>query len=317
MTDDTERHLQSHLTAGCSDQDVLDAIQDYLFHHQKFRAPLSGASNIPKHSSVEAPGVWENPGLAYLNTVLIQRVGIPAVLAIILGDVLRRLSVSSERINFYAKVNCGPMTEIPSAEIIHGMSPVQLHGIHQGRVLNACSFAAIREELGYLKRAYWPFPWDGETGGFGAACRQFLEGADSAELEAINRTAFHRLERGIWTSPGAGDIRRSLAACERMVVLNTELDPIKEGEDRRDLAILYCHVGRLEEAVTELTRSRSLLGYRNLEFGYHVDNLIQMLQKVTESNTRAPRPYLTLEEALRRCHQSLQHQSPTFLPLTW
>lgn len=27
------------------------------------------------------------------------------------------------------------------------------------------------------------------------------------ELEAIARTAAHRLERGIWTSPGAGDLR--------------------------------------------------------------------------------------------------------------
>ena len=26
-------------------------------------------------------------------------------------------------------------------------------------------------------------------------------------LQAISRTAKHRLERGIWTSPGAGDIR--------------------------------------------------------------------------------------------------------------
>lgn len=32
-----------------------------------------------------------------------------------------------------------------------------------------------------------------------------LEGAASAELEAISRTAKHRLDRGIWTSTGGGN----------------------------------------------------------------------------------------------------------------
>lgn len=31
-----------------------------------------------------------------------------------------------------------------------------------------------------------------------------LEGVGSADLEAISRTAKHRLDRGIWTSTGAG-----------------------------------------------------------------------------------------------------------------
>ncbi len=36
-------------------------------------------------------------------------------------------------------------------------------------------------------------------------CAQvWLEGESSAELQAIAMTARHRLERGIWTSPGAG-----------------------------------------------------------------------------------------------------------------
>ena len=32
----------------------------------------------------------------------------------------------------------------------------------------------------------------------------WLEGEERAEQQAIARTAKHRLERGIWTSPGAG-----------------------------------------------------------------------------------------------------------------
>ena len=42
-------------------------------------------------------------------------------------------------------------------------------------------------------------------------CPHALPGA-----QAINRTARHRLERGIFTSPGAGDIRRAVVACERL-----------------------------------------------------------------------------------------------------
>lgn len=40
-----------------------------------------------------------------------------------------------------------------------------------------------------------------------------LEGGSSdAGLEAISRTAKHRLNRGIWTSPGAGQLLRRSAA---------------------------------------------------------------------------------------------------------
>ncbi len=38
-------------------------------------------------------------------------------------------------------------------------------------------------------------------------------------LQAISRVAEHRLARGIWTSPGAGDLRRALAAAQRLAIL--------------------------------------------------------------------------------------------------
>ena len=57
------------------------------------------------------------------------------------------------------------------------------------------------------------------TGGFRDAALCLLEGAESAELQAISRVAEHRLARGIWTSPGAGDLRRALAAAQRLAIL--------------------------------------------------------------------------------------------------
>jgi hypothetical protein len=41
----------------------------------------------------------------------------------------------------------------------------------------------------------------------------------TAAMRAISVVANHRLERGIWTSPGAGDLRRATAACEKLVML--------------------------------------------------------------------------------------------------
>ena len=49
------------------------------------------------------------------------------------------------------------------------------------------------------------------------SCRRaqvWLEGESSAELQAIAMTARHRLERGIWTSPGAG----AAACCFKRLV---------------------------------------------------------------------------------------------------
>lgn len=40
-----------------------------------------------------------------------------------------------------------------------------------------------------------------------------------AAVAAISKVAAWRLERGIWTSPGAGDLRRARAATERLVLL--------------------------------------------------------------------------------------------------
>jgi len=54
-----------------------------------------------------------------------------------------------------------------------------------------------------------------------------LQGEETAEHEAISRCAQHRLNRGIWTSTGGGDLTRAIAACERLVLLNADLQPFQ------------------------------------------------------------------------------------------
>jgi hypothetical protein len=176
-----------------------------------------------------------------------------------------------QAINFVARINCSNLAVAPTAEVLPGMtrssvireasiskdstSPVEPEVV---LALNMLSTDALAECLAHLKRAYWPFPWDGRRGGFAGAARAWLDGADSAEAAAIARTAEHRLRRGIFTSPGAGDLRRALAASERLVILRGEIVP----EERMDLAVLYCHAGRLREARAELRAYAEMLAKR-------------------------------------------------------
>jgi hypothetical protein len=47
----------------------------------------------------------------------------------------------------------------------------------------------------------------------------------SAALRAVSATAAHRLSRGIWTSPGGGDLVRAIAAAEKLVMMVGEEEP--------------------------------------------------------------------------------------------
>ena len=56
------------------------------------RLPSRPPATSPPHAAlVDHPGVWEKAGHAYLNEVLVSRCGIPAALAIVLADIVRRL----------------------------------------------------------------------------------------------------------------------------------------------------------------------------------------------------------------------------------
>ncbi|EFN51564.1 expressed protein [Chlorella variabilis] len=247
---------------GSCSEAVLEALQRYLYDQQGFRVAAYGRSNLPEGALVDHPGVWEKAGHAYLNEVLVSRCGIPAALAIVLADIVRRLLLLGA-IDFAVRIDCRDLGRRPRAQVLPGLSRAQVvRG--DGTVLNTCTSGSLVELLRFLKRCYWPFRWSaaggsGSGGGFADAASVFLEGESDAAMQArgggaggeapaISRTARHRLERGIWTSPGGGDIRRALAACERLVLLCGAQAPL----ERRDLAVLYMHVGRFREAKAEL-----------------------------------------------------------------
>lgn len=364
----------------------LDMILSFIYTTQGAALqppPLArGRTNLPPNTlQVDNPGVWENAKYGYLNEALVSKRGIPAILAIITSDILRRL-ICMGAIDFVVRIECDDMSAVPRGEVLRGMRREDIvDGTTGGMMLNFCSSDALEECLQYLKRAYWPFAWQvaptvrksgsvaGSSsssantiiigtqrmttmtdinGGFTSAARAFLQGGEDAELEAIARTARHRLERGIWTSPGAGDIRRAIAACERLVLLRPE-----RPEYRRDLAVLLCHIGKLVEAKVELqeydrlvvrknkgevryvlspTRGMMVVaapdqsiagdggkgvgeyvGGYNTEMMELVDDLMRFLARIDLSNHGGKVEPLSVESALRQ--QPPQHNETK--PLTW
>lgn len=232
----------------------IQTVEHFLWERQRFRLPHMGRSNVPERSKVDHPGVYEDARHAYLNEVLIRRVGCPAVLAVIYGDVMRRL-LTSGALSCGVRVECQDLSVLPTAEVLPNMTrEVAAAG---GTTLNLCSQDVLLEVLRFLKRAYWPFAWDStagpSSGGFRDAAVNILQGAATAELKAIAQAAAHRLERGIWTSPGAGDLRRAVAASERLATVFGNSHP----RERRDTAVLLLHAGKFPQAYAEL---RAYLG---------------------------------------------------------
>ncbi|GAB4816397.1 hypothetical protein N2152v2_003443 [Parachlorella kessleri] len=332
-----ELRLRPLLARGAGDVELLEAVQQYVLRDKGFRPTAFGRSNVPGHSLVESPGVWEDARNAYLNEVLIRRQGIPAILLILVADLLKRL-LQKGVIDFVARQDVSDLGAMPQGELLWGLGRTAVLA-SDGTVLNTCSSDTLVEVLRFLKRAYWPFPWDSRSGGFVGAAEAAVEGQQSsAELEAIARTAQHRLERGIWTSPGAGDLRRAVAATERLVLLCGERYP----KERRDLAVLYLHCGRREQARVELEHfakratkeQENAPLWQSLHDQTLVDKLLQAVRAATPlerqegslgspgssgSSSSAPCSstvqLLTLESALRQ--PPPRADEGRRLPLTW
>ncbi|KAJ9515747.1 hypothetical protein QJQ45_008625 [Haematococcus lacustris] len=134
------------------------------------------------------------------------------------------------------------------------------------RHLNSCSGDVVCELQRHLKRSYWPWEWDNSSadsyedggnnswGGFRAAAKAALGQGVSATVQAVSKAAASRIERGVSTSPGAGDIRRATAATERLVLLSEACHADEKTcmNERRDLAVLRLHQGDLAGARAEL-----------------------------------------------------------------
>jgi hypothetical protein len=204
---------------------VLATVSQCLSVFRPPQAPTIGAN-----TRVDMPGVHETPGHSYMHTLLTKKCGSPPLLAILYGDVWRRL-LARAAVTFPIALRL-PSSSCDRPELVALPQLRGLGGTGGSIHLNTWpAYDALTQLLRHLKRAYWPVRWDtalddpsdgpyGSGGGFLAAAASALGDDDAdAATTAIARTAAHRLARGIWTSSGGGDIRRAVAACERLVLV--------------------------------------------------------------------------------------------------
>lgn len=324
MAEDIARNKLSHLPSVGSDrnpEEVLQIVQRYLYKEQGFQLPLNNLSGVPEHTRVDHPGVWENAKHAYLHETLISKKGIAAVLAVLQADVLQRL-MQLGAVEFVVRTHCSDFTRVPTFAILPGMTRRMITR-PDGSLLNTCTSDAVIQILRFLKRAFWPFAWDssqglaadsrglGIGGGFAGAAQVALEGEADATMQAIARTAKHRLERGIWTSPGAGDLRRAKAACERLVLIAGDTCPA----ERRDLGVISLHSGFLPQAYAEL-RAYSMTDAAQKADAKEKELVRRLLSLVqSDATSQPPVEPLTVESALAADAPVVD--TDRMIPLTW
>ncbi|KAL2898212.1 Uncharacterized protein RDABS01_039994 [Bienertia sinuspersici] len=96
-----------------------------------------------------------------------------------------------------------------------------------------------------------PCWWRVLIGHFNKVTLRFvLKGSNCSKLYKIGCS--HRLDRGVWTSVLFGDMRRALSACERLILLESN------AEELRDYAVLLYHCTYYEEALQYLKHKVSL-----------------------------------------------------------
>ncbi|KAK1277378.1 hypothetical protein QJS04_geneDACA016601 [Acorus gramineus] len=117
------------------------------------------------------------------------------------------------------------------------------------------------EMLRNLKDAFWPFQYDRSSSLFLRAARAannvgglcITDAGSSNSCNSLSglefasaKAAQHRLGRGVWTSVRYGDMRRALAACEHLILLDS--DP----RELRDYSVLLYHLGYYGESLQYL-----------------------------------------------------------------
>ncbi|PKU77183.1 hypothetical protein MA16_Dca013218 [Dendrobium catenatum] len=182
----------------------------------------------------------------YLHSVLTCRSGSAVMLSLIYSEMLKTLRVCGF-LDFDAEIYYpSDFFSLPS-----GYQRQKSKFSDQPHILTSKSL--LVEILRNLKDAFWPFQYGHPSSLFLRAAyaanhvfAPIISGESNSKsyggLEmASAKAAQHRLGRGVWTNARFGDMRRALAACERLIILGTEL------EELRDYAVLLYHCGHYED----------------------------------------------------------------------
>lgn len=150
------------------------------------------------------------------------------------------------------------------------------------------SKSLLVEILQTLKGMFWPFQSNQSSSLFLNAVAANHHGPGnvgdsqarshgniSAIEMAAAKAAQNRLMRGVWTTVRFGDMRRALAACERLILLNH--DPC----ELRDYAALLYHCGYYEDCL------QYLASYQTSTVGQPRSNPLEVLEDDAVNNLRA------------------------------
>ncbi|RZC83408.1 hypothetical protein C5167_046194 [Papaver somniferum] len=214
-----------------SPEAFLENLDKYLYSHKGFRRAT--LSNVADSRAL------------YLNSVLTHRSGSAAMLALIYSEILKMLRLSN-LLSFDAEIYFPrDLDSLP-----RGFDKRKGKTSDLPHILT--SQALLVEILRNLKHAFWPFQYDPTMTLFlraarAAKCTDESDiGEESGFERASAKAAQHRLERGVWTSVRLGDMRRALSACERLILLEHNVDEF------RDYSILLYHCGFYEESMNYL-----------------------------------------------------------------
>ncbi|KAJ4730937.1 transglutaminase family protein [Rhynchospora pubera] len=191
----------------------------------------------------------------YLHSTLTCRSGSPTMLSLIYSEVLKMVRVTGF-LDFDAEIYCPDSLE---KSLPRGYDKKKSKISDETHIITARSL--IVKILKNLKDAFWPFQYGQSSSLFlravHAANRVYgssvsqdptttNENVSPMEI-ASAKAAQHRLQRGVWTSVRFGDMRRALAACERLILLHGD------NEEVRDYAALLYHCGYYEDCLKHLT----------------------------------------------------------------
>ncbi|KAL3516393.1 hypothetical protein ACH5RR_023295 [Cinchona calisaya] len=214
-----------------SPEKFLECLDRYLYIDKGFQRS--------KQSQVEQRSL-------YLHSVLTHRSGSASMLSLIYSEVLKMLRLWG-MVNFDVEV----FFPHDSHSSPRGYDKQKSREAYQSHIMTSQSL--LVEILKDLKYAFWPFQHDPTRSLFlrAAQAANCYDTSNSLEESALKiasaKAAQHRLHRGVWTSVRFGDMRRALAACERLILL--ESDP----KELRDYGVLLYHCGFYEMALQYLT----------------------------------------------------------------
>ncbi|KAK7401352.1 hypothetical protein VNO78_12767 [Psophocarpus tetragonolobus] len=219
-----------------SPEKFLESIERFLYVHKGFK---------------RAKANLLEPQALYLHSVLTHRSGSAAMLSLIYSEILKMLRLWS-LLYFDAEIFF-PHDALTLPTGYHKQKSKQSDQPH---IMTSGNL--LVEILNDLKHAFWPFQHDQTKSLFlraatAANCvdrTNFV--AESGSQIASAKAAQHRLDRGVWTSVRFGDMRRSLSACERLILLKNDANEF------RDYSMLLYHCGFYEQSLEYLKKYQEL-----------------------------------------------------------